>query len=95
MEKECVFGCAKCRWRRVDGWPLLGAPKGFRMETGQCSGEDGGICRRGGRVKPMSEEILEKGSLAGRGPPPPPPPSSYMHMDKANGHNNGIATVPW
>lgn len=31
--------------------------------------------------KPMSEEILEKGSLAGLGPPPP----SYMHMDKANG----------
>jgi len=29
----------------------------------------------------MSEEILEKGSLAGLVPPPP----SYMHMDKANG----------
>jgi len=31
--------------------------------------------------KPMSEEILEKGSLAGLEPPPP----SYMHMDKAKG----------
>lgn len=69
-------------------WPLLGAPKGFRRETGQCRGDD----ERGGVEKLMSEEILEKGSLAGRGPPPPPLPPSYMHMDKANGHNNRIET---
>jgi hypothetical protein len=65
---------------------LLGAPKGFRRETGQRREDD----ERGREEKLMSEEILEKGSLAGRGPTLPPP--SYIHMDKANGHNNRIET---